>query len=133
MDIPDFNYTQLYCDISVDNQGVLLERLDKIFAISKNSKIKKKKKKNVYISLSQEIQKWKIEEEPNSNKIIIIPLVNRNYSRGKIANYVCSYDANNNTLLLEEVISADPSIYNNCVEQDNYIIIDKEKLEFFSE
>ena len=85
----------------------------------------------MYIYFSPKIEKWKIEEDPNSNKILIIPLVNRNYNRGKIANYVCSYDANNNTLLLEEVISADPSIYNNCVEQDNYIIIDKEKLEFF--
>ena len=45
MDMPDFNYIQIYCDISVDNQGVLLERLDKIFAISKNSKIKIIKKR----------------------------------------------------------------------------------------
>lgn len=59
MDIPDFNYTQLYCDISVDNQGVLLERLDKIFAISKNSKIKIIKKRMYIFILARKYKNGK--------------------------------------------------------------------------
>lgn len=129
----EYNYIQLYCDISVEHQKETSKILDIILDNNKDSKLKILKRENIHINLSPEIQKWKIEEYAQEDKILLIPLVNANYKNKEIANYVCLYDFTKNFLCLDGVISNKPEIYTDYEDKGNYIIIEKENLEFISE
>lgn len=129
----EYNYIQLYCDISVEHQKETSKIIDIILNKNKDSKFKILKKENIHINLSPEIQKWKIEEYAQEDKILLIPLVNANYKNKEIANYVCLYDFTKNFLYLDRVIAEKPEIYTNHEDKRNYIILEKENLEFISE
>lgn len=133
MEIPDFHYVQLYCDIPVKKQEIRTENSKLNSRIKGNSRITILTKKNATVSYSPEVRKWKIKENDDHSTFTVIPLVDSSYNKEIIANYVCEYDSTKNRLVFQKIEKGIPVIYDNYVIVEDDILVDKENLKFLPE